>query len=207
MRRWVTKAFLLAVALFAVSELGARVFFAQSVYGRFEYGYHPTAGFEEASDDSVRLLSAGGRRFRPQTFPHRRPPGTFRIMVVGDSVPRGGSLEGAYPAQLAAELANRGIRTEGLNLAVAGYGAHRAAGRPGTATDPRSRGTGNRPRSRLPPSPVRPARATGARSRRCARPRRPGAGARGHRSASRASDHRRGRPAAAGRGCRARRGR
>ena len=125
MNRWVTKAFLLAVAIFAVSELGARVFFAQSVYGRFEYGYHPTAGFEEASDGSVRLLSAGGRRFRPQTFPRQRPPGTFRIMVVGDSVPRGGSLEGAYPAQLAAELAARGIRAEGLNLAVAGYGAHR----------------------------------------------------------------------------------
>lgn len=125
MRRRVSNAFLLAVALFAVSELGARVFFARSVYGRFEYGYHPTAGFEEVTDGSVRLLSAGGRRFRPQAFSRQRPPGTFRTMVVGDSVPRGGSLEGAYPAQLAAELASRGIRAEGLNLAVAGYGARR----------------------------------------------------------------------------------
>lgn len=125
MRRWATNAFLLAVALFAVAELGARLFFAQSVHGRFEYGYHPTAGFDESADGTVRLVSAGGRRFRPQTFSRRRPPDMFRVMVVGDSVPRGASLDGAYPAQLSAELTARGIRAESLNLGVAGYGAHR----------------------------------------------------------------------------------
>lgn len=125
MRRWVTNAFLLAAALFVVSELGARHFFAQSVHGRFEYGYHPTAGFQDTADGTVRLVPGGGRRFRPQAFPRQRPPGVFRIMVVGDSVPRGASLDNAYPARLAGELAARGIRAEGLNLAVAGYGAHR----------------------------------------------------------------------------------
>jgi lysophospholipase L1-like esterase len=121
-----SKSILVAVALFALCEGGARVFFAQSVYGRFEYGYHPTAGFVETEGGSVRLISAGGRRFRPQQFARRRPPDTFRVVVIGDSVPRGASLATAYPAQIAALLESQGVRAEGINLAVAGYGAHRS---------------------------------------------------------------------------------
>jgi len=84
--KWLTPAFLLAVLLLALGELGARLFFAADISGRFEYGYHPDAGFDERSDGTVKLFRAGGRRFHPQSFQKRRPPGTFRVFVIGDSV-------------------------------------------------------------------------------------------------------------------------
>ncbi len=46
-------------------------------------------------------------------------------MVVGDSVPRGSSLESAYPWLIAEQLRTRGVPAEGVNLGVAGYGTHR----------------------------------------------------------------------------------
>lgn len=125
MRGWLSKSFLLALALFGVSELAVRIFFAHNMSGRFVYGYHPTAGFVDHADGRTELVRAGGRRFRPQTFIRERPPDVVRIVVVGDSVPRGSSFEDAYVARLAALLRERGLRAEAINLAVAGYGARR----------------------------------------------------------------------------------
>jgi lysophospholipase L1-like esterase len=125
MNRWITKSFLLVVALFCGCELVVRVFLARNMSGRFEYGYNPVSGFEEQKDGLVHLVRAGGRRFHPQSFLKVRPPGTFRIMVIGDSVPRGPSLEGAYAYRVGELLRSRGIQAECLNLAVAGYGARR----------------------------------------------------------------------------------
>ena len=56
-----TRSFLLAVGLLAVSELVARVFFSSNVEGRFEYGYHPTAGFTEGEDGMLELSSGHGQ--------------------------------------------------------------------------------------------------------------------------------------------------
>ncbi|MBI3880049.1 MAG: SGNH/GDSL hydrolase family protein [Verrucomicrobia bacterium] len=126
MRRVFTKSFLLVIALFCASELTVRIFFARSMSGRFDYGYHPTAGFQENADGSVDLLRTGGRRFHKQHFQKERPAGVFRILVIGDSVPRGGSPALAYSGQLAAQLEKQGVRVESLNLAVAGFGAHRS---------------------------------------------------------------------------------
>ncbi len=125
MRRWLSKSFLLALALFGASELAVRIFFAKNMSGRFEYGYHPTAGFVDRADGKTELVRAGGRRFRPQIFTRECPPGLVRIVVIGDSVPRGSTLEDAYAAQLATLLRERGLRVEAINLAVAGYGARR----------------------------------------------------------------------------------
>jgi hypothetical protein len=125
MRRTLSKSFLLALALLCGAELITRVFFARNMSGRFEYGYHPTSGFDEQADGTVRLVRAGGRRFHPQNFRQTRPAGVFRIMVIGDSVPRGPSLGSSYAAQLAAQLNIRSVKTEGWNLALPGYGARR----------------------------------------------------------------------------------
>ncbi|MBI1841548.1 MAG: hypothetical protein HYR88_11945, partial [Verrucomicrobia bacterium] len=55
----------------------------------------------------------------------QRPTGTFRILVLGDSVPRGVSVDLAYGGQLAALLRARGTPAEVWNLCVPGYGARR----------------------------------------------------------------------------------
>lgn len=121
-----TRSFLLAVALLACAELVVRVFFARNMSGRFEYGYHPTSGFEEKADGTLDLVRAGGRRFRPQSLKQAPDPGVLRVFVIGDSVPRGPSLEKAYAAKMAELLKEQGVHAESYNLAVAGYGAERS---------------------------------------------------------------------------------
>jgi hypothetical protein len=125
MKRLITPAFILAVALLVLAELVARTFFARDFSGRFEYGFDSEAGFAERADGTVELFRAGGRRFRPQTFSRKRPDGIFRIFVLGDSVPRGPSSRGAYAWCLGQDLEGLGVRTQSLNLAVAGFGVRR----------------------------------------------------------------------------------
>jgi|UniRef100_A0A7C5AMZ8 lysophospholipase L1-like esterase len=126
MRRLLTPAFLLTLGLLILGEVGARLFFAHSVSGRFEYGFSLDAGFMEHPDGRVELVMAGGRRFLPQSFQRKRPPGVFRVFVIGDSVTRGPSLKQAYPWFLQEELQRQGIDAEVLNLGVAGNGARRS---------------------------------------------------------------------------------
>lgn len=123
--RAATKPFLLCLALLVGAELVVRVFFARSMSGRFDYGYHPTVGFVEQPDGTVRLERAGGRRFFPQTFSRERPADTFRIFVIGDSVARGTSVASSYAGQLGELLRARGVKVESFNLSVPGYGARR----------------------------------------------------------------------------------
>ena len=125
MKRLITPACLMVVCLLLLAEVGARVFFAQDISGRFDYGYNPQAGFAEHADGTVELFRAGGRRFHPQTFRRHRPPETFRIFVVGDSVPRGPSFKEAYPWFLGDELRRQDIAAESINLGLPGYGPRR----------------------------------------------------------------------------------
>jgi hypothetical protein len=125
MRRTFTKSFLLVVAVLLVAEIAVRAFWSRGLSGRFDYGYHPTAGFQENADGSLDLIRAGGRKFFPQHFQQKKPDGVFRIMVVGDSVPRGPSLAETYSTQLTTLLRARGIAAEGWNLCLPGYGANR----------------------------------------------------------------------------------
>ena len=125
MKRLITPACLMVVCLLILAEVVARIFFAQDISGRFDYGYNPQAGFNERADGTVELFRAGGRRFHPQTFKRHRPPGTFRIFVVGDSVPRGPSFKTAYPWVLGEELRRQGIAAESINLGLPGYGPRR----------------------------------------------------------------------------------
>lgn len=125
MRRAFTKSFLLVLAILVIVEIAMRAFWSRGLSGRFDYGYHPTAGFVEKSGGALDLVRAGGRRFHPQRFAQQKPAGTFRIMVVGDSVPRGPSLAEAYPTRVAELESACGIPSEGWNLCLPGYGAHR----------------------------------------------------------------------------------
>jgi hypothetical protein len=118
--------FLLALLLLLMAEMGVRLFLPHDVSGRFSYGYDRDSGFVEAKDGTVHLVRAGGRRFHPQTFSRQRPADTYRIMVIGDSVPRGPNLKAAYANQLQEVLRARGIRAEVINLAIPGFGARRS---------------------------------------------------------------------------------
>jgi hypothetical protein len=102
-----------------------RVFLPHDISGRFSYGYDRDSGFIETQDGLVHMVRAGGRRFHPQTFALKRPADTHRIMVIGDSVPRGPSFRAAYAYQLQEILRDRGIKAEVINLALPGFGARR----------------------------------------------------------------------------------
>ncbi len=118
--------FFLAFLLLLAAEVGVRLFLPHDVSGRFSYGYDREAGFVESKDGIVHLVRSGGRRFHPQSFSLRRSADTCRIMVVGDSVPRGPNLKAAYAGQLQEVLRARGIEAEVINLALPGFGARRS---------------------------------------------------------------------------------
>ncbi|MCX6857288.1 MAG: SGNH/GDSL hydrolase family protein [Verrucomicrobia bacterium] len=119
-----TRSFALLLILWLALELATRFVFVASMEGRFDYGYHPTAGFEEV-DGQVNLKRTGGRRFFPQSFEKKRPEGAYRVMVIGDSVARGTSVQESYAGYLQKELQAQGIKAECLNLGLPGFGARR----------------------------------------------------------------------------------
>lgn len=124
MRLTPTRAFLVPVIFLAVGELLCRTAFSGDFSGRFDYGYAPEAGFR-VDGDTLRLERTGGRRFYPQQIPLKPQPGRLRLFTLGDSITRGGSLETAYPALLAQDLAARGVAADSLNLGLTAYGAAR----------------------------------------------------------------------------------
>lgn len=122
--RCIPKSVLFSMALLSIVEITVRLSFAENMSGRFEYGFHPTAGFIE-KDDKLYLKRTGGRRFRPQTIKMTPSKGIFRIFVVGDSVVRGSSVESSYAGKIAGELKTLGVFAESYNLGVGGHGARR----------------------------------------------------------------------------------
>jgi hypothetical protein len=126
MKTWISKSFLLCVCILAIAEISMRLFLSDKNLGRFEYGYHPTAGFLEKKDGTVHLVRSGGRKFREQKFSKIPQSNVFRIFVVGDSVVRGPNLQDAYPAVIARALEEHGIKAEAFNLGVGGNGVRRS---------------------------------------------------------------------------------
>lgn len=123
--RALTRSFLLFATILLVAELAVRFAFVRTMEGRFDYGYHPTAGFVEKSDGQVELQRSGGRRFFPQTFAKERPAGVYRVIVIGDSVARGKDVPLSYTGQLQKQLRDQGIQAECINMALPGFGARR----------------------------------------------------------------------------------
>lgn len=123
--RLITRSFLAVALILIAIEVASRFWMTDIFSGRFEYGYHPTAGFIEHPDGSIELRRTGGRHFYPQQFNAVRPAGTLRIITIGDSVSRGATLEQSYPWLLGEDLRRDGYAVESLNFSVPGYGARR----------------------------------------------------------------------------------
>jgi hypothetical protein len=130
MARPVTSSFLLALALLAIVEIALRCLLAPNFTASFLYGFHPSAGFEERADGTVRLVPSLSRNFHAQQFSRHRPDGVFRVFALGDSVEffdgiASRVLSNTYPWRVGQELRERGIKAESINLAVTGYGSRK----------------------------------------------------------------------------------
>ncbi|MFH1138138.1 MAG: SGNH/GDSL hydrolase family protein [Pseudomonadota bacterium] len=113
----------LALAAEAVSVF----FWGDQFATQFSEGFHPDAAFER-SGAAVRVREHTARNMWPQEIAVPKPAGVKRVIIIGDSVARGGSLRGSY-AFMAAEIYNRKVKTgprvEGFNLSASGYGVRR----------------------------------------------------------------------------------
>ena len=92
------------------------------------YGLRP--GAEGSAANGVRyVVNADG--FRDRRYARPKPPRTFRIVVLGDSIAFGYQVpvEDTFPKRLEARLAalGAGSRIEVLNLAVSGYNPYTEA--------------------------------------------------------------------------------
>jgi lysophospholipase L1-like esterase len=90
-------------------------------------GYEPIPHYEYRGDDLANFDFRGRSNslgFRDREHPLAKPPGTLRLLVLGDSIAAGHRVartEDAFPAQLETLLRRRGIAAEVLNFAVSGY--------------------------------------------------------------------------------------
>jgi GDSL-like lipase/acylhydrolase family protein len=92
------------------------------------YGMRPGASIRGPGNV---LYSVNADGFRDRLYARPKPPGTFRIVVLGHSVAFGWAVaqEDTYPKVLEARLAElgAGVRFEVLNLGVCGYNAYTEA--------------------------------------------------------------------------------
>jgi len=117
-------ALLFAALALASLELGARILWDESASERNAFGYSLDAGFE-VHDGLISIVRAASRSLPPQQFPVRKPPGSRRIVLVGDSILRGRTLDSSVSSRLHGILARCGIAAEVWNLSSPGYGSLR----------------------------------------------------------------------------------
>jgi len=90
-------------------------------------GYEPIPHYDPAGDDTDFGDFPGpgnGLGFRDVEHPVRKPEGTYRILILGDSVANGQGVprrEDIFPFRLRARLEELRLRTEVLSFAVSGY--------------------------------------------------------------------------------------
>jgi len=113
-----------ALALVAALEATAYFFARQDPVERLNFGYSESAAFSE-KDGKLLIRRSSFRAVWDQTYPLAKPAGVPRIVLVGDSVLRGGSYEDSAAGGLKRALARCGIQAEVWNLASPGYGSRR----------------------------------------------------------------------------------
>ena len=113
-----------ALALVAALELSAYFFARQDPIERLNFGYSDSAAFTER-DGRLLIRRSSFRAVWDQTYPLQKPAGVPRIVLVGDSVLRGGSYEDSAAGALKRSLAQCGIEAEVWNLSSPGYGSRR----------------------------------------------------------------------------------
>ncbi len=145
MRRWIGIASHLGLVLFGIvialglAELGLRLRpslegTGGGLHGLHEprpdrpwlYGLRPGARADLMISGAVTSYAINADGFRDRLYPRPKPPGTFRILVLGDSVAFGYGVEEAasFPKVLEerlARLAPATQRIEVLNFGVGGY--------------------------------------------------------------------------------------
>jgi hypothetical protein len=124
------------VALLAAELLVRAVGAAPKVYairkGRFQLSHNPKIGYEPVPlvytgrdlsfYDYLGASNSSGFRDREHTV--AKPPGVYRIVVLGDSIAAGLHVErneDVFPPILERLLEQAGLRAEVINLAVSGY--------------------------------------------------------------------------------------
>jgi hypothetical protein len=113
-----------ALALVVLLEIGAFTLARQNPVERMNFGFSDSAAFAE-KDGELRIRRSSFRAVWDQTYPVAKPAGVTRIVLVGDSVLRGGSYEESAAGQLKQRLAQCGVAAEVWNLSSPGYGAQR----------------------------------------------------------------------------------
>lgn len=133
-RDWIRRALLLVVALGVT--LGAVEVYFRVRRSLFATGYVPSANprlvYELDPGHRVPFLDAevSAQGLRDREFSVEKPPGVFRIAVVGDSMTFGWKvpLEDSFPKRLESMLNERGPRRyEVLNFGVPGYNTSQEA--------------------------------------------------------------------------------
>jgi lysophospholipase L1-like esterase len=101
--------------------------------GRFRLSANPKIGFEpvpgftyHGSERSFIDFEGSGNAlgYRDVDHAEEKPPGVYRIVVIGDSVGAGLKVErydDTFPPLLARRLSSSGVRAEVINLSVSGY--------------------------------------------------------------------------------------
>lgn len=125
MKFYIGKGFLLALSIFVVAELVTAVGFKNKASGLTSFGFEPDSGIVDKADGRVEFLRSWGRRFYDQAITAEPREGVRRIFTLGDSVPRGKTVERSYAGLLEKGLAAAGVKSESLNLAIPGYGSRR----------------------------------------------------------------------------------
>lgn len=94
--------------------------------GRFDYGFSSGVGIQKIGQERVEFRRTAGRKFWPQNYAVQKEISTYRIIVIGDSIARGPSLESSYAKLLETQLGKTTAhRLEFWNLSIPGYGAER----------------------------------------------------------------------------------
>ncbi len=133
---------LLALALGTAAALGAGELLVRAAgapevapvrRGRFQLSSNPRLLFEPVPDlafagDPRSFFEYEGRSnrlgYRDRDHSVGKPPGVYRIAVLGDSIAAGYRIrrsEDTFPAQLEARLRRQGLPVEVLNFGVSGY--------------------------------------------------------------------------------------
>jgi lysophospholipase L1-like esterase len=92
------------------------------------YGLRPGARVELALDDSTVEYAINAQGFRDDLYPQAKPPQTFRVLLLGDSVAFGfkTSMRATFAKQLETRLRRLGP-AEVLNFGVGGYNPYNEA--------------------------------------------------------------------------------
>ncbi len=90
-----------------------------------EYGYGTEQGLRDLGGGNMALYSSANRRFWPRRITAEPASGVQRIVVIGDSVARGGSGQNNWPYAAEQALNALGCRVEVINLSSGGYGSAR----------------------------------------------------------------------------------